>query len=319
MKLAIRMADKIVGLSIVLALGLVVVALFLLGSNNRWFSKDYAFLVFLDSAAGVSANMAVQHRGFSIGQVRSVRLTEDDRVEVSFVIFDTFIDRAREGSIVEIVASPIPIGGLGGNQFLFVPGLGSAPLPEGSAVPLAGSREAKRLEEAGLARPRENGDDVSAIVGRLASLLLTLNEAVEGTDATALGRTMENLSAVTERMKPAVEKIGEVAGELKPAAENIKTVSAAVAKPGGEVMSLLEGEGETSKNLAESLAALSGTLRNLEETTAYFPGQLPQLTEMLRRIDGILVSIGNNPLLRRGIPERPEAGPGGTFDRDMEF
>ncbi|MCL2600409.1 MAG: MlaD family protein [Treponema sp.] len=332
MKLMIRFADKIVGVSIILALGIILFVLFMLGSNQRWFSRDYVFLAYFDSAVGISPNMPVQHIGFTIGQVRSVRLTEDDRVEVRFIIFDTFIDRARVGSLIELVASPIP--GFGANQLLFFPGFGQELLSEWDVIPLVGSPDGERLVEMGLAAHQPGDDGIGAIVGSVASLLYILNEAMEGTERTTLGRTLRNIEDATAELHGAVRDISAGIGEnldsIMEQAEgviaNLGTLSEGIAAPDGAIMSILDGEGEVHASLVTSLQAVSGILRHLETTTGYIPAQLPQVTAILldlqvilRNLDDVLVAAANNPLLRRGVPERRETGPGGAFDRDMEF
>jgi len=331
MRLAIRFADKIVGLSIMLALGIVIFVLFMLGTNQRWFARDYVFYAYFQSAVGLSPNMAVQHRGFPIGQVRTVRLTEDDRVEVRFVIFDTYLDRARVGSLVELVTGPIPVMG---NQFLFFPGLAQERLQEGARIPLAGSPEAEQLVAMGIAAPLRGDDGIGSIIENVGSLLYVLNEALEGTDRTALGRTMLNLEASVASIQQAAESLSVsivdnlelIVAQLEPTLAGIRALSEEISDPDGAVMAILDGEGDVYANLVSSLEAISGTLRNLEITTGYIPAQLPQVTAILidlqmvlRTAEDVLVALTNNPLLRRGVPDRRETGPGGTFARDLEF
>ena len=122
MKLMIRFADQIVGAFIILALGALIFVIFMLGSSQRWFSRDYNFKTYFTSASGLSQNMPIQYKGFTIGHVKSINLADDDRVEVEFTIFDTYIERVKNGSLVEVSVSPLAA--LGGNQFLFYPGLG---------------------------------------------------------------------------------------------------------------------------------------------------------------------------------------------------
>ena len=137
MKLTVRFADRIVGGFIILALAALIFVVFMLGSSQRWFSRDYQYKCYLTSAAGLSQNMPVQYKGFTIGHVKTIRLDDDDRVEVHFTIFDTYIDRAKQGSLVEVLVSPIGMG----NQFMFYPGLGTELVPEGEMIPSVNSAE----------------------------------------------------------------------------------------------------------------------------------------------------------------------------------
>jgi len=317
MKLAIRFADKIVGVSIIVAVGALIFVLFMLAINQRWFARDFVFYTYFESAVGLSQNMPVQHVGFSVGQVRAfepVSTPAGDIVRVRFVIFDTYIDRVREGSQVELIVSPIPVLG---NQFLFHPGSGLEPLEEGSDIPSV-----------------RGVDAVGGIIYDVGSLLSIINEALEGTDRTALGRTLLSVEASAAALQRTVEGLSAgveesvelIMAQLEPTLAGIRALSEGLADPDGAVMSILDGEGDVYAGLVASIEAIAGTLRNLEITTGYIPAQLPQVTALLidlqmvlRTAEDVLVALTNNPLLRRGVPERREAGPGGTFARDMEF
>jgi phospholipid/cholesterol/gamma-HCH transport system substrate-binding protein len=107
MTFTIRFADQIVGFLIILGLGALVFVVFMLGSNQRWFSRDYQYKSYFSSASGLGNNMAVLYKGFTIGHVKSFDLAGDDRVEVWFTVFDTYVSRVRHGSAVEVIQSPI--------------------------------------------------------------------------------------------------------------------------------------------------------------------------------------------------------------------
>lgn len=315
MKLAIRHADKIVGVSILLGLGLIVFVLLMMGVNQRWFARDYVFYSYLDSAAGLSGNMPVHHVGFQIGLVRSFEPADGDLVRVRFVIFDTYIDRARQGSRVELIASPIPVLG---NQFLFHPGPPeNAQLEEGATVP--GTR---------------GYDSIGAIIGLVDSLLYVIHEALEGTDRTELGRIIRDVGGTIAALESTIEDVrgGVVGGvesalaQVEGAVASVGAIAEAIAAPDGAVMAILDGEGDVYASLVASLDAVSGILGNLEEVTGFIPAQFPQiaallleLQDVLRTVDDVLIAVANNPLLRRGIPERGRTVPGGAFARDIGF
>ena len=339
MKLTIRFADQIVGALIILALGILVFVIFMLGSTQRWFSKDYTFKTYFNSATGLSQNMAVQYKGFTIGHVKSVKLAEDDRVEVRFTIFDTYIDRVKTGSLVEILLSPI--GGLGGNQFLFHPGLGTELIPEGETIFSVNSSEGKRQLAMGLVERPVSDDNINNIIVRVSTLLGTLNdlfsdvqEALEGTTRTSLGRTMgevemaaTNLGLMAEKLPGDLEdSIGRIMYQLEPILASLRSLSERITEPDSSVMALLDQEGEVYSGLAASLDSVSATLRNLERTSDFVPAQLPQLAAILIDLhsalgsaEEVLIALTNNPLLKKGVPQRSETSAGAGHARDMEF
>jgi len=327
MKFSIRFADQIVGALLILALGIVIFVIFMLGSNQRWFSRDYYFYTYFPSATGLSQNMAVQYKGFTIGRVKSIRLDEDDQVEVRFSVFDTYIDRVRNGSIVEVLTSPI--GALGGNQFIFYPGTGIDQLDEGATIPAVGSAEAKRLLATGLAQRPDRDDSILNIINNVGSTIADLNllitdvqEALEGTDRTSLGRTMSGVEAAATGL----QKIDGLMAQFNPVLVNLRSLTDRMADPDGSLATILDAEGAVYTDITSSLNAISSTLRNLEKTSDFIPAQLPQLAVVINDLhsalevfENVLIAMTNNPLLKKGVPARKETRTGGSQTRDMEF
>jgi len=338
MKFSIRFADQIVGALIILAMVILVFVIFMLGSSQRWFSRDYSFKTYFPTAVGLSKNMPVQYKGFTIGRVRSFELA-GEQVEVRFTIFDTYIDRVRNGSLVEVLASPI--GGLGGNQFIFFPGMGKDLIPEGETIPAVNSDEGRQLVAMGLAVNPERNDNINNIMNSVGTLLGTLNvilkdmeEAFAGTEKTSLGRTMGGLEQATSGLQQMAQKLptdiedtmSRLMTQLEPILVNLRQVSGKVADPDGTIAAILSADGDVYKDLVKSLDALSGTLRNVEKTSEVLPSQAPQLAAMITEVRALintLQDVGtaakNNPLLKGGVPEKKETNTGGANTRDMEF
>jgi phospholipid/cholesterol/gamma-HCH transport system substrate-binding protein len=114
--------------------------------------------------------------------------------------------------------------------------------------------------------------------------------------------------------------------QVEPVLTNLNALSAKLSDPDGSVMAILDSEGEVYADLIASLDAISGTLRNLEKTSEFIPTQLPQaaavladLHTALKTAEDVLIALTNNPLLKKGIPERKETRAGGTRPRDVEF
>jgi phospholipid/cholesterol/gamma-HCH transport system substrate-binding protein len=355
-KFTIRFADKVVGACIIIALGALIFVIFMLGSSQRWFSKDYNFVTYFDSAAGLSNNMALQYKGFTIGRLKSFDLTDNDRVGVQFIIFDTYIDRVREGSLIEISVSPLGLG----SQFLFHPGLGLEAIEEGALIPSAASPQGKALIRGGLASVANHDDSITQLLGRVNTLLDNVNvvlgqmeeafagtdetvlgqtlmgvqtllgqveDAFEGTDATALGQTIAGAQNAVETLPGAVTgTLDRLLADIRPILANIQTLSDNLAAPGGTVSAILDGDGAVYTSLTATLESVAGTLQNLEKTSAFLPAQLPQVAALISQVQGVLlnvdnvlVSLTNNPLLKNGVPPQVETQPTGTSLRDIDF
>jgi phospholipid/cholesterol/gamma-HCH transport system substrate-binding protein len=340
MKFPIRRADRVTGILAVAALAALVAVIVFLGSGQRWFSKDYHFKTYFDSAAGLSKNMAVQYKGFTIGRIKSFDLTWDDRVEVQFYIFDTYISRVRRGSLVDISISPVGLG----NQFLFYAGLGAEQIPEGELIPAVSSPEGIEALETGIAfLPRQDDSigvilsQVSEVLNDIAALSKDLSEAIEGTGDTPLGRTLANIEETTrgltelpagiqDSLDQVLGTVDRLVGDLRPILANLRLLSDELSDPQGTVAQVLDAEGPVYANLVSTLESVSGTLKSLEKTAAYVPAQLPHITVMLMEVQGVLRSVEdvltallNNPLLKNGVGNRVENQPTGTGLRDLAF
>jgi phospholipid/cholesterol/gamma-HCH transport system substrate-binding protein len=347
MRFRIRFADQIVGIFTIVALAALVAVIFLLGSHQRWFARDVQSVAYFESASGISRNMAVQYKGFTIGNIKTVRLTLEDQVEVAINIFDNYADRVKEGSLVELRVSPIGLG----NQFLFYPGLGQELLDAGAVIPNLHSPEGQNLIDRGLAVVPNQMDSITLLVTRANTLLESINKVVAqvetafaGTDETSLGRSVKRIEGVLAKAEETLSttegvvsgfpgiveelqgSLDGILGDVKPVVKNLETLSATLADPEGAIALALDSEGAVYTSLEESLKSVSGTLRNLERTTDFIPTQLPQiaalileLRETLQTAESVLISLTNNPLLKNGIPPQVKTETTGTSSRDIRF
>ena len=333
MKFKIRFADQIVGFFVIVALVSLVFVIVMLGRSQRWFAKDNSYTTILPSAAGLGKNMALQYRGFAIGNIKSFYLTKDDEVEVLFSIHEEYKDRVKKGSMVELIVSPVGLG----NQFLFHSGIGEL-LDDGAFVPLVGSAQAKELVRQGLAVELRHDDSISLLLNRVSSVfdelnttLTQVNEAfISGNDATKIGQianSVQKMVSGAEGLPQSVNQtIEEIRAELVPLLANVNEIVALANNPDNAVYQLLDSNGVVYSNLVSSLTSISDILENLDRTTAFIPAQLPQVAGLLmdlratvKNAEDVLVALANNPLLRRGVPGKQESQSGGTSPRDIRF
>jgi len=299
MKFSIRFADQIVGILVVLALVILVFVVFMLGKNQRWFVKDSEYKTYFSSASGISRNMAIQHKGFTIGHVKELSLSEDDRVEIIFTVFQEYAHKVTEGSVVEVQESPIGLG----SSFVFYFGKGTEQIPEGSIIPEVNSPEAKPYIAMGLTDIPKTNDSIGNIVNQVNSILDTINQGLIGPNGeNTVGQIVGNVEGITKELNE----------QLKPLITNLESFTAQISDPKGP--------------LNEGIRSLAGIIENLNKTSEFIPAQLPQISVainelniVLRQVQDVLTSIANNPLLKNGIPERNETGPTGASPRNQKF
>ncbi|MDR0600151.1 MAG: MlaD family protein [Treponema sp.] len=295
MKFRIRYADQVVGLFIIIAILSLIFLIIMLGRAQRWFSKDYAFVSYASSASGLSKNMPVTYKGLAIGNVKSFTLTTDNRIEVFFAVHEEYRDRVTRGSLAEVAVNPLGLA----SQFIFYSGLGEA-LEEGGLVPMRDSPEGKEYIAQGIAYVPAQEDAITMLVstamgvfGDLRKILDELNLALGGDAGSVLGQALVNVKDITGNLS-------QTTGDL--------------------------AQGTTIGSLEASLASLAGTLDNAEKATAYLPAEMPRITTLIADLrttllnaDDVLVSLKNNPLLRKGIPDHAEIDSSGVNPRNISF
>jgi phospholipid/cholesterol/gamma-HCH transport system substrate-binding protein len=356
MKFSIRFADQIVGAFVILALIIVVFVVVMIGRSQRWFANDSQYRTYLPSANGLSLNMEIQYKGFSIGRVKNIKLTEErrertrerenerereregerERVEVTFTIFNEHNHRVVEGSLVEVSVSPIGLG----SSFIFYPGKGTEHIPEDGFVPEIGSRAAQRLISRGIADKPDTGDNIGNIINQVNTLLETINLSLAGSrgaDRLTLGRTLLNVEEITGNISTLTRsldsEISAILTDIKPVIDgippilkNVEGLTDKISDPSGTVMSILDAEGPVYQDITDLLDAITGIIQNLERISEFVPDQLPQVAVLisdlhptLKAAEEVLVSLTNNPLLKGGVPKPKETGPGAATPRDLEF
>jgi len=321
MKFSIRFADQIVGALVILALAFLIFVFFMLGTTQRWFKRDLQYITYFNSAQGLSVNMAVKFKGFTIGNVKTITL-KDDRVEVYFTIHEEYTNRVKKGSLVEVQVSPIGLG----NNFIFHPGSGTEILDEGTEIFEVSSERGREILRMGLNSRTETSDSIANLMSQAQILLESLNVSLFGFD----GYDKLMLGKIVEELKNTITSVAEVSKTLsnhfEPVMEDIVTLTGQISSPTGTVMSALDSEKDFYKAIEKSIISISGIIDSLDKTIASVPGQMPQIEILIKQlnvtldsINDVLVAVANNPLLKGGMPERKESGPGGASPRNMEF
>jgi len=235
MRFKIRFADQIVGFFVLLAIIAVAVILIFIGVNQRWFAKNYYFTSQFVSGDGLSVGMALNLKGFEIGKISRISLNDQNEVDVRFYVEDTYYDRVKPDSVLELTSSPIGLG----TSLKFHPGNNSLPpLAEGSFIPNMDSPEGQRLVMDGKVQIPRDADVIGSVIAKLNPILDearqtiaqirrfadTANSAFDGrtgpvgTMVTGFAATPAKVNGaiddITTRINTLVDKIGVVSDNL---------------------------------------------------------------------------------------------------------
>ena len=175
MKFKIRFADQIVGALSIFAIAAIIFFTFFIASTQKWFVKKHNFFTTISSANSVNEGMALQYKGFAIGKVKKISLSDDDNVTVHFYVLDEYYDRVTQGSIVELSVSPIGLG----SSFIFYQGTSSKPIVDNSYIPEKSSKLAKDYIKEGLVLIPESNDTLNTIIGSATGLINHIDELVQ--------------------------------------------------------------------------------------------------------------------------------------------
>lgn len=359
MKFKIRYADQIVGTLTILAFIVLIASIFLLGSQQRWFSKDYAFNASFDSASGLSVGLPLLYKGFTIGKIKKIELNDKDKVIAHFVIYDTYYSRVKEGSLIELIVSPIGLG----NQFLFYPGNGTELIPEGSIIYRADTDEGKALIAQGIASIPKRDDTLSNLVAQINPLLTNINEtltqlsgafsgtgkgplaqtmdslnrtvnqvalALEGTGSGPLSKSLQDVSSITKNIDSSLptllSDLEKTTSAVSQITANLETLSKNIADPTGLVPKLIDPKGTIFASIEATFDSVAGTLANIEDSSSILKSQVPQIARLIEDLrialvkgQDVLEALKNNPILKGGVPDRMQTDASGTNSRNIDF
>ena len=351
MKFQIRFADQIVGLFIILAVMSVVFILVMMGINQRWFAKDYDYTSKFKTGNGLSVGMPIKLKGFQIGSVDKINLLQDDTVEINFHIFDTYIEKVRKNSVLELSVSPI---GIGGGGMLFHPGKATDIIQELSFIPSTDFEEGKELIAKELVNIPPRDDTILNIINDISPLLSTTNSTLSSLDELLISTTLAMngesdgpVGEIIEEVAIMVTMLNNTISTAMIAANEILTNTSGITSnleittagltdtkgliphlldPKGSLATLLDDDDELYKELFSIVEEIAKTTEELSAFVKYINNTQPQISELLEGsrealIKGkdVLEGLSNNPLLRGGITGVTEQPTTSKSNEEEEF
>jgi phospholipid/cholesterol/gamma-HCH transport system substrate-binding protein len=347
MKFGFRHADKFVGLFILVAVVFISSSLIVTSINRRWFARDYEYYSRFFSATGLSVGMPLKLRGFEIGKIKRITLNDQNKVDVTLIIYDTYIDKVTKDSVLELASNPLGLGG----GLNFYPGLAYEELlEEFSYIPSNQSREGKELLTSGKADIPGGEDAISAIMENInpilsgvdnmilsmTGILEQIESALAGNQSGPLGGMLVNLEGTTEEINTILPAVESILIEVQKMTSSLSILMSSLEDPTGMVPKLLDPSGSFDTILNDNnqlydhidgiLGEIHTNLANLSSMTNDLKGITPELNSVLDETTGairegkkVLEGLSNNPLLRKGITEETEASYEHGSLRDEEF
>ncbi len=292
MHFRIKNFDRYVGIFVILALFLLVVALVFIARGQRWFEARNHFRVVFNKVQGLKAGTPVTISGMEVGTVKTLHLTPEGKVELVLEILSTYRGYIRQDSQATVVSAL-----LGGKTVEISMGSPQEPpIPEGGTLY---SQEPKELtdilKEVDLKAPLKKVDDA----------LDKVNDA------------LDNVKGITE-------KLNSPKGELFTMLKNIEFVTAQLKNGQGNIGALLQDK-KIYNDLMEAFGAIRQSAANLEVTTRNasavsqdLPKVVAEVEERIKEVKGILVDVKQTtaglPRVMENVQKASEDAPRITGD-----
>ncbi len=271
MKFKIRFADQIVGFFVLLAILAVAVVLIFIGVNQRWFARNYSFTSRFNSGDGLAIGMPIMLKGFEIGRISRISLNEQNTVDVTFYVQDTYYDRVRPDSVLDLTSSPIGLG----VSLKFYPGNNTMPpVPEHAFIPSLDSEDGRRLVEERRVTVPAGQDVIGSVIAQINPLLAEARSTIAEirrvtttVDAGLAGRagpmgTMVNdLSTTPARVNQAVDgitaRVNTLLDRINVISDNLNDISVQTRGVIGDLSTNLD-------EISQNLKVMTGDLKNTQ-------------------------------------------------------
>jgi phospholipid/cholesterol/gamma-HCH transport system substrate-binding protein len=302
MKFKVRFADQIVGFFVLFAILAVALILIFIGVNQRWFARNYYFSSRFSTADGLTPGMPIMLKGFEIGKIARISLNQRNLVDVEFTIQDTYYDRIKPNSVLELTSSPI---GLGVSLRIHPGNNQDPPQPEHSFIPSLDSDQGRKLVEDGLVTIPRGDDVIGSVISQINPLLsearstiaeirrvtTTVNAALAGKGG-PMGTMVNDLSTTPARVNQAVDsvssKVNTLVDKLTTISDNLNDISVQTRGVVGDLSTNLDVISQNLKEMTGDLKNTQGLAKRLLDPKGSVNTFLDDSNELYNQVDSAL-------------------------------
>jgi len=221
--------ERLVGLFILVALGLLVALIIGRGKASNLFEERISYHAYLTNAQGISTDSVITISGIEVGNVRSIDITPENQIHVGFFVYKKYQTLLRQDSTGALSKLSL---------------LGNVLLSNTTLTIRAGSPELPILED-GSVVPFEEPPTMDSLIAEFMPVLDNVK------------RTFEDLSEVIASIEP--EKIKATTTGLAESINNIRNATDHVAVGEGSIGQLVYNE--------ELINDIRRTMDNIRNTT----------------------------------------------------
>ncbi|MFH0810176.1 MAG: MlaD family protein [Pseudomonadota bacterium] len=269
-----RLREQLVGLFLVVTLVLSAGAVIAVGRGKNWFSKHEVYHTTFKEGYGLQEGSTVKMFNAEIGRVRSIKINDDNEVEVTMSILADYARKLRRDSVASVQSPTL----VGSEYISMAPGSRRAPLlaPGGYIASIPRKSISGYVDELGL-------KDKFAQLGTL----------------------LETLTKVTEDVSLLTAQLRRPDGPLLGAVADVKAMTGQVRSGKGSLGRLLAEDrlydrlDRVGRDLERVAANLDEVTANLKPASARFPAVVDDLGQSVRRARSAIENI------KRGSEDLP--------------
>ncbi len=243
MPFTFRAMEKLVAAFIVLGLIFFLIIFVLLGRGSYLFKFKDTYYTILRESYGFSSGSQIKYKGINIGKVKSVKLLQDDKVKVEFIILREYRKYIRENSVMKVQSTL-----LGSANFVLV-----KPDESGLKILEPGSRLLSSDDEEGMLILRQydesmKKDDLTATAKKILDNIDSLKPVIN--------QTMYNVKDITDGLKVIVYNFRELSQELN--------------STNNSIGSLIKDKKSLITKIDNMLFSIDNTLKNISDMSEKF-------------------------------------------------
>ena len=280
--------DRYVGILVVFAILMAVVALVFVGRGQKWFAKRSPYKVVFSKVQGLKTGTPVTISGMEVGNVKSLRLDPQSKVELMIEVLQRYQENIRQDSQAAIAMALI-----GAKTIEITVGSPEKPpLPPGSTIPSLESKEiTDLLKEIDLKGYLKKIDEV---LDNLKSITHKLDDP-KG----SLFRTLGNLEFVTSQIKNGQGSVGAILQDPKMHGE----INAAIAQA-RRSLSNVEEITRNAAQVSQNLPPLMGEVdRSVKEVPKLIEELRKALVELPRILEDVKKTTAHTPAIAENVKE----------------
>ena len=312
----VRHFDRYVGMLVITAVVLAIIAVVFVARGQKWFAKRAEYKVVFNNGHGLKPGTPVTISGMEVGNVKSLQLTAQSQVVMTVNVLQKYKPYIRQDSEATIISAL-----LGGKTLEITAGSPDQPLlPEGSVLPSEEPKEItdivkdidiktplKKLEEA-----LENVRTITARINDPQGELFTTLKNVEFVTA-QLKNGEGNLGAILQDknihrgISDSIASVRRSLSQVEEATRNVNTVSRNLPGVMGEVDRAVKEVPPILQQVKDATSGLSSILEDVKKTTVQAPAIAEDLKEITQGGKGVVQDVkGITGDIQKSTPGIPD-------------